>query len=51
MLGEHRENTRVSLEAALKVVFDRAALRERAVARAIDGQRARLSTSLLQHGR
>jgi len=49
-LGEHREKTLASLEAALKVALERAALRERAVARGIDGQRARLSASLLQRG-
>jgi superfamily II DNA or RNA helicase len=49
-LGEHRNGTLASLEASLKAALDRAALRERAVARLIESQRARLSASLLQRG-
>jgi superfamily II DNA or RNA helicase len=45
-----RERAAASLEAALRAFRERASLRERAIARTIDGERARLSASLLQRG-
>jgi superfamily II DNA or RNA helicase len=50
MLDGSRERALVSLEVSLKAFAERAAARERAVARAIDDERARLSASLLQRG-
>ena len=49
-LDDDSQGTLAALEAALKAFLDRAALRERAVARALESERARLSASLLQRG-
>ncbi len=49
-LADHRGQKLASLEASLKAFFDQSGFRERALARVIESQRARLSTSLLQPG-
>ena len=49
-LDDDSQGTLAALEAALKAFLDRSALRERAVARALESERARLSASLLQRG-
>jgi superfamily II DNA or RNA helicase len=50
MLEEHCDRERASLDASSKVVLNRAACRERAIAQFIEDQRARLSSSLVQPG-
>lgn len=50
MLDDERDRLLAWLEMSVKQVLDRAALRESAIARAIEGERARLSTALLQRG-
>jgi hypothetical protein len=49
-LDTDRERARAAVEASVRAVSNRAAIREHAIARAIESERARLSVTLLQRG-